>query len=68
MNKFSDSFLPRNPAKTTAIGHSVMSGSRDANLSLSLAMSKCRLAHIRFIYWCINFTRGMPNFLVQYSQ
>jgi len=49
MNKFTNSFLPLNPAKTTAIGHSVMSGSRDANPSLSLAIMKCRLAHIRFV-------------------
>ena len=49
MNKFINSFLPLNPAKTTAIGHSVMSGSRDANPSLSLAIMKCRLAHIRFV-------------------
>jgi len=49
MNKFADSFLPLNPAKTTAIGHSVPSGSRDVNRALSLAMMKCRLAHIRFV-------------------
>jgi len=49
MNEFADSFLPLKTAKTTAIGHSVMSGSCDQNMTFSLATSKCRLAHIRFI-------------------
>jgi len=56
MNKFSNSFLPLNPAKTTAIGHSVMSGSRDVNKMSPLAIVKCRLAHIRF--FLTNYARN----------
>ena len=49
MNKFANSFLPLNPAKTTAIGHRVMSGSCDVNVTFWLATTTCRLAQIRFI-------------------